>query len=115
MPLLKISSSVRVDDQAAGELALEASRLVAAATGKPEMYVMVTVEASAIAMGGTKGPAAFGDVRGIGGLTPKVNKQISAGLCALLEKRMGIPPERIYITFTDVAAQNWGWKGATFG
>jgi phenylpyruvate tautomerase PptA (4-oxalocrotonate tautomerase family) len=26
-----------------------------------------------------------------------------------------VPPDRIYLNFTDVPAGNWGWNGDTFG
>ncbi|MGA2180101.1 MAG: phenylpyruvate tautomerase MIF-related protein [Verrucomicrobiota bacterium] len=26
-----------------------------------------------------------------------------------------MPPDRIYLNFTDVPAANWGWNGNTFG
>ena len=28
---------------------------------------------------------------------------------------IGDPPSRIYLNFTEVEGDHWGWKGATFG
>jgi phenylpyruvate tautomerase PptA (4-oxalocrotonate tautomerase family) len=44
-----------------------------------------------------------------------VNRQLSQKLCRLLNESLGVPESRIYLNFTEVAASNWGWKGATFG
>jgi phenylpyruvate tautomerase PptA (4-oxalocrotonate tautomerase family) len=91
------------------------SRIVAEAIGKPEDYVMVTVSQAAILMSGKPGEAAFVDLRSIGGFSHDVNRQLSQKLCRLLHESLGVPESRIYLNFTEVAASNWGWKGATFG
>ena len=115
MPLVKLETSVAVDEARKKELLGGISKIVADVTGKPESYVMVTVQQSDIAMAGTPGPAAFADVRGIGGLGGDVNKQLSKAICDLLNGALGIDPNAVYLTFTDVAAPNWGWNGGTFG
>ncbi len=115
MPLLKLQTSVSIpDDKQAGLLAA-LSKLMAQATGKPERYVMVTVGRAGMLMSGESGPTAFADVRGIGGLTGKVNQEITQKLCDLLNQSLGIPADRVYITFTNVEASNWGCNGTTFG
>ena len=88
---------------------------MAETTGKPEKYVMVVLETADILMAGAGGAAAFLDVRGIGGLNKAVNGKLTKALCDLLRQELGIEPARVYATFTDVAAQNWGCNGATFG
>ena len=115
MPLLKIHTTVNVSDDKKGKLLTDASRIVAETTGKPEKYVMVVLEAGDILMGGAAGAAAFLDVRGIGGLNKTVNGKLTKSLCELLRRELAIDPARVYATFTDVAAQNWGCNGATFG
>jgi phenylpyruvate tautomerase PptA (4-oxalocrotonate tautomerase family) len=91
------------------------SRIVAETVGKPEDYVMVTVSQAAMLMSGKPGEAAFVDLRSIGGLSHEVNRQLSQKLCRLLNESLEVPQSRIYLNFTEVAASNWGWKGATFG
>jgi len=115
MPLLKIQTSPPVPEAKRADLLSAASRLLAETTGKPEKYVMVTLAPAEILMAGQAGPAAFLDVRGIGGLTPDVNRRVSDAFCRLLKDQLGIPAGRVYVTFTDVPATNWGWNGATFG
>lgn len=115
MPLLKIQTAVNVPEARKSQLLADASRLVAEITGKPEKYVMVVLEAGDILMGGAAGAAAFLDVRGIGGLNKTVNGKLTKALCDLLKKELAIDPTRVYANFTDVAAQNWGCNGSTFG
>lgn len=115
MPLIKIQTAVTVPPGKKQVLLSESSRLVAEITGKPEKYVMVTLEAGDFLMAGVAGPAAFLDVRGIGGLTKAINGKLTKALCDLLQRELAIEPSRVYVTFTDVPAQNWGCNGATFG
>ncbi len=115
MPLLKLQTSVALTDTQCNELLPALSRIVAESIGKPEQYVMVTLETGPVLMSGKAGAAAFADVRSIGGLNNRVNTQFSQKLCVLLEQSLGIPPARVYINFTHVAADCWGWNGSTFG
>ena len=85
MPLLKIQTAVTVPPGKKTVLLTESSRLLAEITGKPEKYVMVTLEAGDFLMAGAAGPAAFLDVRGIGGLNKAVNGKLTKAFCDLLE------------------------------
>ena len=114
MPLLKLLTSVPLGDKERAEILAALSRLLAETTGKPETYVMVTLEEGAVLMAGKAGPAAFVDIRAIGGLGGKKNKEISSAVCSFLSGALAIPPERVYITFSDFPAADWGWKSGTF-
>lgn len=92
----------------------EASRIVAAATGKPESYVMAFLDGAEFLMRGKAVPSAFVEVRGIGGISKTVNAEISKNICALLQKQQGIPAENVYLNFIDVPGQNWGTCNGTF-
>ena len=94
------------------EMALSAA--MAKATGKPETYVMVTLHETSVMMGGAAGPAAFCDVRGIGGMKGPSNGKIAEAVCALLKAHLSIAGDRVYLNFTDVPGTQWGWNGATF-
>ena len=115
MPLLALQISVPLSDQQRHDLLAPLSQIVAEGIGKPERYVMITLSEAAIRMAGVEGPAAYADIRGIGGLNGAINRKLSERLCALLQERLGIPPDRVYLNFTSVSAENWGWNGGTFG
>jgi phenylpyruvate tautomerase PptA (4-oxalocrotonate tautomerase family) len=66
-------------------------------------------------MSGKPGDAAFVDIRSIGGLDGNVSRQLAQKVGSLLKESLGVPPDRIYLNFTDVPAGNWGWNGDTFG
>ena len=114
--MIKMQTNVECSKEKKDALVKKLSKICASCTGKPETYVMVLLEDdSTIAMGGESRNAAFVEVKGIGGLTPEVNKKISAETCALLQAELKIDQDAVYMNFTDIAAKNWGWKGGTFG
>jgi len=115
MPLLKLETTVALTDEKRKTLLTALSQTLAETTGKPEGYVMITVAHADIFMSGKPGAAAFVDTRGIGGLSGDVNRRLSEKLCRLLNESLGVPPDRIYLNFTEIDAGNWGWKGNTFG
>jgi phenylpyruvate tautomerase len=115
MPLLKLDTTVALSDEQKKSLLPALSKIVAETIGKPETYMMVAINSSAIFMGGKSDDAAFVDVRSIGGLSIQVNQQLSKKVSTLLNQTLGIAPNRTYLNFADVEASNWGWNGSTFG
>src|SRR3974390_1372196 len=115
MPLLKLETSVALNDEKKKTVLAALSKSVADTIGKPEQYVMVTNSQSAILMSGKAGDAAFVDIRSIGGLSGDTNRRLSQQICKLLKDSLGIAPDRVYLNFSDLEAGNWGWNGSTFG
>jgi len=87
---------------------------MAVCTGKPEAYVMVVCEVQSMMMAGTIGNAAYADIRGIGLVGEPITK-LAKEMSVLLERWLGVPADRIYLNFTDVPANRWGWNHETFG
>ena len=116
MPLIKLETNHPFSPPESAALCAKLSRLAAEVIGKPEQYVQAIVASQPAMMrhGGADGPAAFVEVRSIGGLSPKVNTALADRVCRLL-KEVGIPGERVYLNFVDVPATHWGHDGSTFG
>jgi len=115
MPLLKLETTTALSEAKQSMLLPALSKLVAEGIGKPEQYVMVSMQQLPMQMSGKPGDAAFVDIRSIGGLSSGVNRCLAQGVCGLLKEHLGISPDRVYLNFTDVGAGNWGWNSATFG
>ena len=114
MPLLKISTNQSLDEDAVQTLLSEASAAVAQMLGKPEQYVMVDVSAGrAMSFAGSSAPLAYLELKSIG-LPGDRTADLSARLCALVSKHLGVSGERVYIEFADAERHLWGWNGATF-
>lgn len=116
MPLIRIQTSASMPEGRRAGILSACSKVLAETTGKPEKYCMAVLDSdAAILMAGKQVEGAFVDIRGIGGLTPTVNRALSKALCDVLNREAGIDPANVYVTFTDVPAANWGWNGSTFG
>jgi phenylpyruvate tautomerase len=115
MPLIRIETSAAIPENRRVPVLAACSKVLAETTGKPEQYCMAVLEPVTVLMAGKPTSGAYVDIRGIGGLTPAVNKALSRALCALFQKELGVEPENVYITFTDVPATHWGYNGGTFG
>ena len=59
-----------------------------------------------------QGPCWFLEIKSIGSLNPS---EMTKPICSFVYENIGIPIDKIYICFEDVAAEMWGWNGGTFG
>ena len=114
MPLLKIQTNQAIDADRQKHLISKASQEVAAMLGKPERYVMTSVETSpAMQFAGEDTPLAYLELKSIG-LPESATADVSKALCELVTTATGIATDRIYIEFTDAPRKMWGWNGGTF-
>ena len=114
MPLLKIQTNKVVEPATAKTLIADASTTVADLLGKPERYVMVSLEHNpAMLFGGSDEPLAYMELKSIG-LPESQTTEMSRSLCELLNKALDLPADRIYIEFASPPRHFWGFDGATF-
>ena len=114
MPYLKIQTNLPLSKKAERSVLQDASALVAKELGKPEEFVMVALQPDTPMMfAGTDDPVAFLELKSIG-LPADKTKRLSRTLCDLINRHLGIRPERVYVKFIDVLHSMWGWKGDTF-
>ena len=115
MPCLNLSTNVNLDGVDTSSILSEATSAVASIIGKPEAYVMVVLKGSVpIAFGGTEQPAAYCELVSIGGLSPDVNKKLSAAIATILEKKLSVPKDRYFLKLYDTKGSHFGWNGSTF-
>ncbi|MDE0925525.1 MAG: phenylpyruvate tautomerase MIF-related protein [Methylophilaceae bacterium] len=111
MPYLNIKTNQEMSDVTA--FIKKASSAVSKASGKPESYVMISVDQQTpMSMGGSDAPTALLDYRALG--LPDDRKAFSDALCSLISEDLSIAGDRIYISMTDAERQNWGWNHSTF-
>lgn len=114
MPYLKIQTNQPVDDAQVKSLLPQASTLVAQELGKPESYVMVTVDPPRpMLFAGSDAPTAYLELKSIG-LPESKTAALSSALCKLVSSELAIDTNRIYIEFADAPRAMWGWDGRTF-
>lgn len=112
MPFIHITTNQTVDKEA--EILMEISKLSAEKLGKPERYVMTALNSSVpMTFNGNDEAAAFVECKGIG-LGQDKAKIMSEAICTYLEEELSIPSDRIYIEFSDVKGNMWGYNKGTF-
>jgi len=115
MPYLMLNTNKSISKEESPTLLGQLSQLIAKETGKPERYVMIALSGNkTMLFAGNSEPSAFIECKSIG-LSPTQCKSISSSLCRLLENALHIPPERVYIEFSNCPAEYWGWNNSTFG
>ena len=110
MPYINISTSSKVEDKE--KLLEEISLLISSLTNKSKRFVMAQLNDNCEMYFNDRTPCCFLEIKSIGSLNPsEIAKPISDFVC----EKMGIPIERVYISFEDVPASLWAWNGRTFG
>ena len=110
MPYINVSTSAKIEDKQ--KLLEEISILVSSLTNKSKRFVMAKLDDKAEMYFDDKSPCCFLEIKSIGSLNPSdMTKPISN----FVYEKIGIPIDKIYISFEDVPASMWAWNGRTFG
>ena len=110
MPYINVSTSVKVEDKK--KFLEEISVLIASSTNKSKRFVMAKLDDNSEIYFNDESPCCFIEVRSIGSLNPsELTRQISD----FIFQKMGIPLDKIYISFEDIPPSMWAWNGRTFG
>jgi phenylpyruvate tautomerase len=101
VPLLKIQVNIDFTPARRIQLLKTASELVARMLGKPEREVMVVLETNhEMVFAGDTLPLAYLELKSI---DPPDDQAVefSTRLCGFIEEELEIPPERVYVEFTN--------------
>ncbi|MDR0362919.1 MAG: hypothetical protein LBJ46_09605 [Planctomycetota bacterium] len=113
MPYVRLEVNVPLPDDVRDRVLSELSACVAAGTGKPEAVVQASVPGNVkMLMAKSSEPTAHLEIKGID-LQEAHAKGLSASICGLLSRELGIPGNRTYIAFASYAGGMWGFDGGT--
>ena len=110
MPYINVSTSVKIEDKK--KMLEEISTLVSTLTNKSKRFVMAKLDDSSEMYFANESPCCFLEVKSIGSLNPS---EMAKPISNFIHQEIGIPMDRIYISFEDVSASMWAWNGRTFG
>ncbi|XP_071546884.1 macrophage migration inhibitory factor-like isoform X2 [Panulirus ornatus] len=114
MPSLEIATNVP-KDKVTPTLLLELSKVFSATVSKSEQYCCVRVVPDQLmTFGGSTEPCALAVLHCIGELGVEENKAHAAKIYEFMEKNLGIPSDRMYLTFVDLPTSLVGYQGTTF-
>lgn len=112
MPCLELSTNVRIQDKSA--LMRSLSDCVCVGLGKAETYMMVILKGETpMLFGGSEEPVAHLTLRALG-LKDEAIRGLAAKLTELVQERLGIESQRVYIVFMDADLGKWAFDGRTF-
>ena len=110
MPYINVSTSAKIKDKR--KLLEEISILVSSLTNKSKRFVMAKLDDNSEMYFEDESPCCYLEIKSIGSLTPS---EIAMPISNFVYEKMGIPLDKIYISFEDVSATMWAWNGRTFG
>ena len=110
MPYINILTSENVDNK--NKLLEEITTLISSLTKKSKKFVMAKIDDSSEMYFEDDSPCCFLEIKSIGALNPS---EMAKPLSIFVSEMMGIPIDKIYISFEDVPASIWAWNGRTFG
>ena len=114
MPFFKIETNKRMDNAKASDLLEKTSKFVSGMLGKPEKFVMVSIGTDEQMMfGGSDAPTAFVQLKSIGMQIERCS-EFSGRICQFLNDEFGVPADRVFIDFTSLQGNMFGWNGKTF-
>lgn len=110
MPYINVSTSAKIENKK--KLLEEISELVSSLTNKSKKFVMAKLDDNSEMYFGDRSHCCFLEIKSIGSLNPS---EMAKPISNFVYEKMGIPIDKIYISFEDVPASMWAWNGRTFG
>ena len=110
MPYINVSTSAKIEDKK--KLLEEISILVSSLTNKSKKFIMAKLDDNSRMYFEDERPCCFLEIKSIGSLNPS---EMAMPISNFINEKIGIPTDKIYISFEDVPASMWAWNGRTFG
>jgi len=110
MPYINVSTSAKVENK--NKFLEEISILVSSLTKKSKRFVMAKLDENSQMYFEDENPCCFLEIKSIGSLNPS---EMAMPISKFIHEKIGIPIDKIYISFEDVSASMWSWNGRTFG
>ncbi len=110
MPYINVSTSAKIEDKK--KLLEEISILVSSLTNKSKRFVMAKLHDNSEMYFDDESPCCYLEIKSIGSLKPS---EMAKPICNFINEKIGIPLDKIYVSFEDVPTTMWAWNGRTFG
>ncbi len=114
MPYIKLTTSAKVAPQTAESIKAAFGKAIENFPGKSEQWLMVAIADNTPMWmrGDNSADTAMVDVELLGSVNAQASNKMTADVCAILEKNLGIAPDRVYVKYTGYS--DWGWNGGNF-
>ena len=113
MPMIEAKVTMQLPAEKRDVLKTEFGKAISI-MGKPESYLMINlVDNQDLYFGGKKlEKGAYVEVKVLGSVDATSSAKMSASLCEILQKELGIPGNAVYISYWGTLS--WGWNGGNF-
>ena len=112
MPFINTITTKKISDKERETVKAELGKAIALIPGKSESWLMLAFN-DGVKMyfkGDDKCDTAYVEVSIFGSADNASYDRLTAKLCELYEKYLGIPSDRIYIKYDE--CHHWGWNGS---
>jgi len=114
MPFINSKVTVKMTEDKKEAVKKRLGEAISIIPGKSENWLMVGFEDGydLYFQGNKDGETAFVEVKVYGSADRSVYDRMTPVISTILNEELGIPQNRIYIKYEEVA--NWGWNGSNF-
>lgn len=114
MPYINTKVSVSISKEKEESIKKKLGEAITLIPGKSEQWLMVSLEENCTLYfkGSAEKPIAYTEVKLYGRATKDAYRKLTARITAILQEELGISPDCVYITYTEV--EHWGWNGNNF-
>ena len=113
MPMIEAKVTVELPAEKRELLKAEFGKAISV-MGKPESYLMINLsDWQDLYFGGRKlEKGAYVEVKVLGSVDAQKSEAMTARVCEILKKELGIPGNAVYVSY--FGTDNWGWNGSNF-
>ena len=113
MPMIEAKVSMDLSAEKRDVLKAEFGKAISI-LGKPESYLMINlIDKQDLYFAGKKlERGAYIEIKVLGSIDSNASSKMSAKVCDILQKELGIPGNCVYISYWGTP--NWGWNGGNF-
>ena len=110
MPMIEAKVTMQLPAEKRDVLKAEFGKAIGI-IGKPESYLMINlIDNQDLYFGGSKlDKGAYVEVKVLSSVDAGASDKMTAKVCEILEKELGIPGNAVYISYCGTS--NWGWNG----
>lgn len=114
MPYISIKTTEKLTSKKESSLKTALGSAIALIPGKSESWLMVELEGDKhmFFKGKNDRPIAFAAISSYGSVDPSSASALTAKICDILEKELGVPKDNIYVRYAETDL--WGWNGRNF-
>ncbi len=114
MPYINLKTTKNLTKENCEALKADFGKAIEVFPGKTEAWLMVGIEGDKKLWfkGDASEESAIVEVDLLGQVNPTASEKMTAVICDILKKELGISSDRVYVKYTGY--NHWGWNGQNF-